>query len=675
MRARNFRAPLTWLWTAGVMLVITPAVLAPAEARTQDAAHEVSLRLADRAGYSLGPPGGEVRSLAVAATDPDRLYLGTSLGHLYRSGDRGERWESTLLQLGHEAVIDNLLVHPTDPDQVWAAYWRPAGTGGLVLTTDGGDSWRELDLNGTPSLRALAMAPGDPDLLYAGGIGGVWRSGDGGESWFNINGQGLSTEFIESLAVDPRDPDHIYAGTWRQVYRTRNGGTTWQRVYQGMALDRDVFSIAISPHDPDLVFAGTCNYLYCSTNAGGSWGERRTGLARDHNRIHTIVHDPVDPNTVYAGTRGALYRSTDGGTNWTIILPGIAVSALVIDPEGQLLVGTEERGVLRGPPDGPYEEINDGLLSARITAFDTLPGAPRVLFVARADGPLESSLHYSTDLGASWRRLGPPRTMAGVRAIRAQTKPLNRVLIATLQSWWSVVPGGEWNSLPSPPGATQSVEIAHDAGGIVLAATSEGLYRAASESLVATGGDARPFDAVDSAAWRPLWEGASVHALAVADDAFVAWTSDSVLSGRLGNNSVTARPAAFAAGILDVALDPGDPNIGYAISRRDVYRTDDGGRSWTPLALPWPAAELRGVAMDPTTPDQVLLLDYRGAIYRGHGGGAHWLVLDDDPGLHRAWDLQTDALAPGWALVATQGHGLRAIGVQPLAIPATGAQE
>ncbi|MFW6198926.1 MAG: hypothetical protein ACOC5E_03790, partial [Acidobacteriota bacterium] len=57
------------------------------------------------------------------------------------------------------------------------------------------------------------------------------------------------------------------------------------------------------------------------------------------------------------------------------------------------------------------------------------------------------------------------------------------------------------------------------------------------------------------------------------------------------------------------------------------------------------------------------------ALYRGHGDGRFWLVLDDDEGLHGAWSLRVSREAPGYALVATQGHGLRVVALDPLAGP------
>ncbi len=679
MAARKLRA-LTL--AAGAMLVIAPAVRSSPAQDTQESARErIVAHLGSRVGQSLGPPGGEVRSLVLSPSDPSRLYLGTATGHVYASRDAAESWNELPVAMGHDAVVDNLLVHPGDADVVFAAYWTPQGSGGLSRTRDGGATWENLALAGDPSLRSIAVAPSRVRTMYVGGIGGVWRSDDLGDSWRNVNGEGLVAEFVESLAVDPRDPEHVYAGTWRQVYRSRDGGSTWQRVYEGMAVDRDIFSLAIDPNDPDTVFAGTCNFLYCSNDAGGNWDERRTGVSTEHNRVHTIVHDPRNPAVIYAGTRGALYQSTDHGVNWSIILGAVSVSALAIAPQGdRVFVATEERGVLAGTPGGRFHERNRGLHSARVVAFDALPGAPRVLFAARSDGPLRESVHISTDVGQTWRPLGVTPSIGSIRFLRAQIEPVNRALVVGETGWWSAFPRGRWVPVPAPPGELTAVEIAHAVDGHVIAATSRGLYVATAASLDDNEGAAQPFDRDSGPVWRALWSGAAVEALTIGDTFALAVGDGWAVRGDLrelvaGQRPQTAKLTGLPAGIIDLALHPDDRNVAYAITTSAVFRTEDGGAAWTELPIPWPAAGLRAVEVDPANPDQVLALDYSGALYRGHGEGQHWLVLDEDPGLERAWALRLSAQAPGYALVATRGHGLRVIDLDPLAVRAAGNNE
>lgn len=633
--------------------------------------------LASREGGSLGPPGGEVRALAMAPSDPLRLYAGTANGHFYLTDDGATSWELSPHDLGHDAIIDNIVVHPEDADRAWAAFYTGTGDGGLIRTDDGGTSWRDLEVPGNPSLRALALAPSDDRILWVAGIGGVWRTLNGGETWEPVGDSSRPFQFVESLAIDPRDPDRVYAGTWRQAFRTLDGGQSWRRIHNGMAIDRDVFSVLIDPNDPDRLLAGTCNYIYVSGTGGDSWSERRKGLASDHNRVHVVAQDPTDPGVLYAGTRGALYRSADGGDSWNVTLPGVAVSAVEVAPEGTpVYVGTEERGVMVSRDGTVFQEHNDGLAASRTVAFDALPGAPRVLFAARSDGPTQDSVHYSTDIGRTWKRLGYGPLLGKVQLIRAQLRPVNRVLVVSERGWWSVAPGGEWYPVDPAPGELRALEIAHDAGGLVLAGTTRGLWIARPDDLGVTDGSARGWGDGEPRIWEPAAEAGEIHAVAVQEGTLLASGSRHVVSARLAPDA--ARDAGVPttdirvhteAGLPDrvaqIALDPATPGAAYAVAGHSAYRTLDGGATWRTLELPWPAADLRGVVADPAHPGQILALDYRGAIYRGHGDGRYWLVLDEDEGLHRAWKLRVSPQAAGLALVATQGHGLRVVALTP----------
>jgi photosystem II stability/assembly factor-like uncharacterized protein len=652
----------------------------------------IRAKLRANIGQSMGPPGGEVRALVLAPSDPSRLYLGTADGHFYASHDGAASWQRSLNRISHDAVIDNIVVHPDNADLAYAAYWRSNGSGGLLETQDGGTSWDELTVPGRPSIRSLALAPTNPEVIYIGGLGGVWRSSDAGGTWESVGGDSAAFRFVESLAVDPRDPQRVYAGTWRQAYRTLDGGESWRRINSGMAIDRDVFSVTIDPRDPDLLMAGTCNFIYVSESGGNQWAERRRGLALDHNRVHIVAYDPVDPQVLYAGTRGALYRSGDGGETYQIALAQVSVSAISVAPSGTpIFVGTEEKGVMVSTDGTTFKESNSGLDASRVVAFDALPGAPRVLFAARSEGPTQDSVFFSTDVGTTWSELGFGPVLGRVHRIRAQARPVNRVIVVSDNGWWSVRPGGHWLPIDPPPGTMSGLEIAHDVDGLVVAATDQGLYVAQPEILGVENNSARPFDGDAGSIWRPVWQGGALAALTIEGNRYLATGSTHVIAGDLAQtDSGTAvasdgNDAASSGGgadgrrgglatyprnglpeqVVEIALDRQDPNIAYAVADHSAYRTFDGGERWEVLPLPWTAADLRAVAIDPVHPDQVLVLDYRGALYRGHGRGEHWLIMDEDEGLHRAWKLRVSAQAPALALVATQGHGLRVVALDP----------
>jgi len=659
--------------TAAVLVLSTAA--APSTAGQQS----VNLRdlqtardvLASKVGTSLGPPGGEVRSLALAPGDAQRLYLGTVDGHLYFTRDGAASWQLAYANLPADAVVDNLVIHPSDDDTVFAAYYRGNGSGGLVRSRDGGQSWTPLMVPGAPSLRAMALAPSNPDIMYVAGLGGIWRSNDAGDSWIDVGDNRKPFEFVESLAVDPRDPDRVYAGTWRQAYRTTDGGQSWNRMHNGMHIDRDVFSVTIDPRNPDALLAGTCNFIYVSATGGDDWVELRKGLAADHNRVHLVAHDPANPEVLYAGTRGALYRSDDGGKSFSIALAGVSVSSIQVAPYGlPVYVGTEERGVMVSHDGMIFEEYNDGLDASRVVAFDTLPGAPRILFAARSEGPTANTVFYSTDIGSTWKELGFGPPLGRVDLIRAQLSPVNRVLVVAERGWWSVTPRGRWAPVDPAPGAVHDLQIAHDAGGKVIAATSSGIYMAAPETLGVDDRAALPFGDSAPLTWTPLWEGGELTSLSIEGSRFLAVGPGRAVTGDLSpmdSDDVVGMSAAngLPDNVAAVAIDPQHPGRAYAVGGHSVYRTDDDAQTWQQLELPWAAADLRAIAVDPANPEQILALDFGGALYRGHDGGRHWLILDSDPGLARAWKLRVSAQAPGLALVATQGQGLRVVALDP----------
>ena len=223
------------------------------------------------------------------------------------------------------------------------------------------------------------------------------------------------------------------------------------------------------------------------------------------------------------------------------------------------------------------------------------------------------------------------------------------------------------------------MEIAHDSGGRVLAATSTGLYYADPHSLGNTDRRSSAFGAGAQQIWIPLTDAGPITSLSIEGTRLLALGPGRAVSGWLaadgdgsqGNGSggdavEMLTPRGLPDHTAAVAVDRVDADLAYAVAGHSIFRTIDGGTVWEELELPWPAADLRAVAIDPTHDDQVLALDFRGALYRGHGGGRHWLILDSDPGLSRAWKLRVSAQTPGLALIATQGQGLRVIALDPL---------
>ncbi|MEW5959875.1 MAG: hypothetical protein AB1801_19305 [Chloroflexota bacterium] len=175
-----------------------------------------------------------VTALAIDLNQPQLLYVGTAGQGVYRfrEGEIGyELIGGVSLAAGHvrelAAALDGRLYALTH--------------GGLFVTN--GDDWRHLDeFPGIPV--SLAVAPSDPQVLYAGhSSNGAYRSGDGGQTWDHIgDGLGLvpgAALRVTALAVDDQDPHHVMAATayglgkrlaGSGIYESSNGGKQWTKL-------------------------------------------------------------------------------------------------------------------------------------------------------------------------------------------------------------------------------------------------------------------------------------------------------------------------------------------------------------------------------------------------------------------------------------------------------------
>lgn len=214
-------------------------------------------------------------------------------------------------------------------------FYIAAVNGGIWKTTDYGRTWKPIfDGQSSGSIGALAVAPSDPNVIYAGSgeglrrpdlaIGnGIYKSTDAGAHWTHL---GLRDgQQINAVAVDPRDPNRVFAAVVghpygpnaeRGLYRSTDGGTTWQRV---LAKDADTGAMAVTfdPQNPDTMYAslwasrvapwhylqvyelGANNGLYKSTDGGSTWTKLTRGLPSKPGRIAMSV-SPANDRIVYA---------------------------------------------------------------------------------------------------------------------------------------------------------------------------------------------------------------------------------------------------------------------------------------------------------------------------------------------------------------------------------------
>ena len=231
-------------WTAELSLTDSGAqCLATADASTVYAGlREHGVRRSDDGGRTwvdceLPEPG--VFSLAVSSVD-GTVYAGTEPSRLFRSDDRGETWRE----------LEALLELPSQPSwsfppRPWTSHVRWIAPspydrelllvgielGGLMRSTDGGETWADHRPGAQRDVHSLAWHPRAPGRAYEAGGGGAAHSEDGGETWQAAD-DGRDRHYTWSVAVDADDPELWYVSASTGPFAAHGGGDPQARIFR-----------------------------------------------------------------------------------------------------------------------------------------------------------------------------------------------------------------------------------------------------------------------------------------------------------------------------------------------------------------------------------------------------------------------------------------------------------
>ena len=306
------RLTVASLVLAGIGIVF-PAVAAPAAPETDEADHPVDPALFQGMKWrSIGPyRGGRATAVTGVPGEPFTYYFGSTGGGVWKTTDGGTTWENVSDDHFETGSVGALAVAPSDPNVVYAGM-------------------------GEAPIRGVTTSHGD----------GVYRSTDAGRTWTHLGLEG--TEHISVVAVHPSDPDRAWVAAqgsaWqpteeRGVYRTEDGGATWERGGQGIVprylpeeAREDAAMLCVhhmerSPVAPDTLFMQFHGGVYRSDDGGREWTSIADGLPSDFG--FPLVADPrradrafviplvADVDRVTPGGRVQVWETADGGASWT----------------------------------------------------------------------------------------------------------------------------------------------------------------------------------------------------------------------------------------------------------------------------------------------------------------------------------------------------------------------
>lgn len=404
-----------------------------------------------------GPMGGDARELAMDATDPQHLLMGTIDGQMYETRDGAKTW-SRLASFDHPGrYVDNIIIDPRDPKVIYAGLHKHIAPGGFFKSTDGGQTWKESQGLKTEAIHSLTQSPSNPDILVVGSNRGVFLSNDAGDTWEQLPTEAYpDIRNVESLAIDPRNNDHIYIGTYHLPWKTVDGGKTWSSIKTGMIDDSDVFAITIDSRNPDHVVASACSGIYESKNAGALW-RKVQGIPSQSRRTRDLLQHPALPNVIYAGTTEGFWRTLNGGDSWMLTTSRqLEINSIAVHPQdpNTIYIGTNNYGVMISRDGGKnFVPTNEGYSGRR--AYFILPDReqPGRVYAATINTAMGGGFFFvSNDSGQTWQpsmRNMPNRLIA--YSILQDQADANTIYLGTnLGVYRSLDRGASWAPVGSP---------------------------------------------------------------------------------------------------------------------------------------------------------------------------------------------------------------------------------
>ena len=325
-------------------------------------------------------PTTSIGAIEVAPSNPYVLWVGTGEASnarsthpgcgVYKSTDAGETF--AYMGLAETQHIPKIIIHPSNEDIVYVAsmgtLFTPNEERGVYRTRDGGNTWEKvLYINENVGVIDMVINRDNPEILYAaayekyrypwhfeagGPESGIYKTMDGGDTWTRLKG-GLPDGNIGRIGIDlfRAEPDIVYAVVENlnpkpdyevpeeemefdhmrdpyfdrliggELYRSRDAGGSWVKMNHDTV---DVGSKAAYSFNQIMVDPEDDNYLYInnismqsSKDRGKTWDgipwDNRERFNTMFGDVRTMWINPEDPRHIMAGSDGGLNVSWDRG--------------------------------------------------------------------------------------------------------------------------------------------------------------------------------------------------------------------------------------------------------------------------------------------------------------------------------------------------------------------------
>jgi photosystem II stability/assembly factor-like uncharacterized protein len=602
--------------------------------------------------------------IVVHPTNPDIVYVAAS-GHawtdnemrgVFKTTDGGKSWTKVFYKSPRTGAWD-LVMDPSNPEVLYASMWQrirrkwsdprvEAGysEGGIYKTIDGGRTWSDASAGlPAPQYRGrigIDVARSNPKVLYAlvdnyepgrpplpneeDAYGRpvnearikaaeVYRSEDEGASWVKVS---ASNEFMTShsgtygwvfaqIRVDPADENRLFTlGLGLNI--SSDGGKTFATFPNSRRVHGDHHGLWIDPKDSKVIYDVNDGGFYSTTDNGQNW---KFAVAAGGSQFYNIVVDPSTPPRMYGSIqdigsrRGRLVLNQSREIQAVEFedAPGGEGSHQAIDPKNPNIVyshsfyGRFERTDLSVPPQRGRRGGGQGASQAQQPAQPA--GAQRVTSIRPKDEGLRAQWMAPVVLSPH----DPDTVYLGYQYVYRSTDRGD--------TWERISPDLTGNDpqqmLPRssseiPYQTIVALEESPRVKGLIYAGTDDGKLHVTTDA----GKTWTQLTAhVPTRKWysRVVPSQHSDNTLYVTqrgreDDDFAPYIYKSTDGGRTFTSIVANIPAGPANVIRE---DPTDPNILYVGTDFGVFITTDGGTHWQVLGGNLPSTQVSDLAVDP----------------------------------------------------------------------------
>lgn len=510
----------------------------------------------------------------------------------------------------------------------------------------------------------LEIDPTVRDRLYlTSDVAGIWKSDDAGEHW-NFATKGLGNLNVPTLAIAPSDPNVLYAGTGGGVYVSHDAASTWVPAGCGgrsIRFERPQSHrvILISKKQASRAVVGAASGdVWVSDDFGSEWrvlGDRRPFGKRS---AITALAWIGNEEGVYASSGQGLAKFSFNDGRWRFLGDSPKpITDILAHPKDGRIYAAGQKNIFMSE-DGGTSWKAGGAVRRGVFFRLVIPDPERPAILAAWNDGWKGGVVLSEDDGVSWKALDrrmtpdvaldPTRVWAGVhgRINALKADPFDaKVLYRT--DWWGVWKsedgGATWKEkINGAPNTVTSDILVTSNGDVVVATMDNGLLRSSDggKSYQTMFPKTEYEDDVNGHVWRVL-ENSRGELIATSSP----WNRsfDQVILSRDGGKTFerttrglpprrpkkdTVWQNGYARAIV---ADPGNPDIVYlGIDGKDgggFFISSDGGRSWRRgSAQPASIKIYNGLSIDPGNTKRLLwgASGNVGGVYLSEDAGQSW---------------------------------------------------